>query len=195
MARQWLLAVLVIAASVPTAADEIQDQIALGLEAYEAKDYRLAIDELNYAVAQLQEKLDAENASLLPEPLDGWTASEVENTSAAMAMMGGGTTMSRRYRRGSENIEIKLVSGSPIVAGMLGMVNNPMMLGSSPDLKPYRYQRIKGMKKTTNGDIEVTLSVLGQIMYQVTARGSSEETIRQYLDATDFSAIQQSLLN
>jgi hypothetical protein len=195
MKKRLLLTALVIALCSPAMADEIQDQINLGLEAYRSKDYRLAIDELNYAVAQLQEKLNAENANLLPEPLEGWTASEVENASAAMAMMGGGTNMSRRYQRGAETIEITLMSGSPMVAGMLGMVNNPMMLSSSPDIKPYRYKRIKGMKKTTGDDIEVTLSVLGQIMYQVVARDSSDESIERYLDATDFSNIQQSLLN
>ena len=195
MNRKLLLAAVVLVFSASTTADEIQDQITLGLEAYASKDYKLAIDELNYAVAQLQEKLNTENASLLPEPLEGWTASEVENASAAMAMMGGGTNMSRTYRRGAETIEITLMSGSPMVAGMLGMVNNPMMLSSSPDIKPYRYKRIKGMKKTTNGDIEITLSVLGQIMYQVSARSSSDEVIKEYLDATDFSKIQQSLLN
>lgn len=195
MNTRLLLAAIAIALSAAATADEIKDQINLGLEAYESKDYRLAIDELNYAVAQLQEKVDAENANLLPEPLEGWTATQVENSSSAMAMMGGGTNMSRSYQRGPETIEITLMSGSPMVAGMLGMMNNPMLLSSSPDTKPYRYKRIKGMKKTAGEEIEVTLSVLGQIMYQVTARGSSEEAVEQYLDATDFQKIQQSLLN
>jgi hypothetical protein len=195
MITRFLLATFVLVFSAWTTADAIRDQINLGLEAYESKDYSLAIEELNYVVAQLQEKLNAENAGLLPEPLDGWTASEVENTSAAMAMMGGGTNMTRSYRRGSETVEITLMSGSPMVTGMLAMVNNPMMLSSSPDLKPYRYRRHKGMKKTADGEIEVTLSVLGQIMYQVTARDSSEDVIKGYLDATDFSTIQQALIH
>mgnify|MGYP000025297832 CR=1 FL=1 len=50
-----------------------------------------AVDELNYAVAQIQQKLNTQNETLLPEPLDGWTAGEVENTSAAMAIMGTDT--------------------------------------------------------------------------------------------------------
>ena len=194
MNRLLVLAV-VLTFSVGIAADEIQDQINLGLEAYQSQDYKLAIEELNYAIAQLQEKVNAQNADLLPEPLEGWTASEVENASAAMAMMGGGTTMSRSYRKGSETIEITLMSGSPMVMGMLQMVNNPMMLSSSPDTKPYRYKRIKGMKQGADGDIEVTLSIAGQIMYQVNAQGSSEDAITRYLDATDFSKIQNALLN
>jgi hypothetical protein len=194
MNKQLLLA-LVLTYSAGVSADDIQDQINLGLEAYQSKDYKLAIEELNYAVAQLQEKVNTQNADLLPEPLEGWTASEVENASAAMAMMGGGTTMSRSYRRGSETVEITLMSGSPMVVGMLQMVNNPMMLSSSPDTTPYRYKRIKGMKQGVDGDIEVTLSIAGQIMYQITVKGSSEDVITQYLDATDFSKIQNALLN
>ena len=194
MKAKSFLSALALTFCVSVSADEVEDQIKLGLEAYQAKEYKVAIDELNYAVAQLQEKLNAENASLLPEPLAGWTASEVENTSGAMAMMGGGTHMSRTYQRDSESIEITIMSSSPMVAGMLAMINNPMMLNSSPDIKPYRYKRIKGTRQMTGNQIEITLSLLGQIMFQIKANGSSDEAIKQYLDATDFPKIQNVLL-
>jgi hypothetical protein len=194
MKIRTLVAVLALTVAFNAAADEVEDQIKLGLDAYQARDYKIAIDELNYAIAQMQEKLNTENETLLPEPLAGWTANEVENTSAAMAMMGGGTNMSRKYQRGTERIEITLMAGSPMIAGALAMINNPMVLSSSPDTKPYRYKRIKGMKQTTGGQIEITLSLLGQIMYQIKAQGVDEAVIKQYLDATDFSKIQNALL-
>ena len=138
-------------------ADEITDQIHSALEAYEQQDYQGAIGDLNYAVAQIQEILNAQNAQLLPEPLEGWTASEVENVGAAMAMLGGGTSMTRRYTRDSEELEINITANSPWIASMMQMMTNPMLMAGNPDLKPYRYKRINGMKETSDGRIDARL--------------------------------------
>jgi len=175
--------------------DEITDQIASALEAYEQQDYTGAIDDLNFAVAQIQELVNAQQSTLLPEPLEGWTASEVENASAAMSMMGGGTNMTRTYQRGQEEVEINIIANSPWVMGMMQMLGNPMMMAGNPDMKPYRYKRIKGMKETTEGETSVTLALAGQIVVKVTGRGLSDEAaIEQYLDAMDFDRIQTTLL-
>lgn len=175
-------------------ADAVEDQIGMGLEAYQAKDYKVAIDELNYAVAQIQEKLNAANNTLLPDAPDGWSASEVENASAGMAMMGGGAHMSRSYQRGEQLVEISIMAGSPMITGGLAMINNPMLLASDPSIKPYRYKRNKGMKQTSDGAIEVTLAVAGQIMVQLSGSGVDDATLEKFLDAMDFDAIQESLL-
>lgn len=190
-----LLIVSLLCAPLAVSADEVEDQIRLGLEAYQGKEYKAAIDDLNYAIAQIQELLNAENANLLPEPLDGWSASEVENTSAGMAMMGGGTHMSRSYQRGAETIEISITAGSPMMTAALAMMNNPMIMSSDPSLKPYRYKRINGMKKTQGSRIEVTLGLVGQIMIQLNATGLADEAaVEQYLDAMDFDRIRDALL-
>jgi hypothetical protein len=194
MLRSALLATL-LSTSLAASADDVENQIRLGLEAYQGKDYRAAVDELNYAVVQIQEKLNAQNSTLLPDALEGWTASEVENASAGMAMMGGGTHMSRSYQRGSESLEIAVTAGSPMVGAALAMINSPMLLGSSPDLKPFRYKRLKGMKQTSDRRVEITLSLAGQIMVQLTASNLSDEnTVTRYLDAMDFDRIRSSLL-
>jgi hypothetical protein len=81
MTRRLLPRVFVTALAAAASVDELKDTINLGLEAYESKDCRLAIDDLNHVVAQLQEKLNAENANPLPELLDVWTASEITKCS------------------------------------------------------------------------------------------------------------------
>lgn len=182
-------------ASFGVIADEIEEQIGLGLESYRNKEYRAAIDDLNYAIAQIREQLDSQNAGLLPEPLAGWTAGEVENASAGMAMMGGGTHMSRTYQRGPESVEITVTAGSPMMAAALSMMNNPMLLSSDPSLKPYRYQRIKGMKKQLGERTEVTLGIAGQIMLQLNASQLSDEgVIEQYLDAVNFDRLREAFV-
>lgn len=194
MLRRLLISVL-MTTSISASADGVEDQINLGLESYKNKDYKAAVDDLNYAVAQIQEKLNAKNAMLLPEPLDGWTATEVENNSAGMAMMGGGTHMSRTYQHDSESLEISITSGSPMVAGALMMINNPMMLSSSPDMKPYRHKRIKGMQQVSGNRVETTLALAGQIMIQINATNLADRAIiERYLDAMDFDQIKSALL-
>lgn len=194
MKMRVLACSLLLALSGPALADEVEEQFSLALEAYKDKDYKAAIEEINYALAQIQEKLNQENARLLPEALAGWTASEVENASAGLAMMGGGTNMSRSYSRGQERVEITVTAGSPMVAGFLGMINNPMLLANDPSTKAYRYKRIKGMKKDTGNGMEITLSVAGQIMVQINGRGVDEQVIEQYLDAIDFKKLEAAFL-
>jgi len=74
------LAILLAIGGASANADEISDQIEVGLKAYADKDYKLALDELKYAEAQIQEMVNKENEALLPEPLDGWTAKDAKTT-------------------------------------------------------------------------------------------------------------------
>ena len=188
------VAAVLLLSSFGAVADEVSDQIELGLEAYQSNDYKVAIDELNYAIAQMQEKLNQENASLLPEALPGWSAGAVENGSAAMAMMGGGSNMSRDYQKGDQSVSLSVTAGSPMMAAALTMINNPMLLNSDPNTKTYRYKRNKGMLQLSDGDIEITLSVSGQIMVQASGSNTDEATVKQYLDAMDFGKLQEALL-
>lgn len=176
-------------------ADEIEEQIKLGLESYQSGDSKTAIEDLNYAIAKLQEKVNAENAMLLPEPLKGWSAKKVENGSGAMSMLGGGTQMSRTYTRGDERIKISVMSG-PMVGTTLAMINNPMLLGNSPDTTAYRYKRYKGMKRINGDAVEVMLSVAGQIMVQIDAKNVKEadKVIESYLGTVNFTKLKAALL-
>jgi len=175
-------------------ADEVADQIQAGLDAYGHQDYRLAVEELNYALAQIQQKLNASNATLLPEPLAGWSADPVDNTSAAMALMGGGTNMSRTYRRDDQSVEISIIANSPMVAGMMAMISNPMVIASNPDMKPYRYQRLKGIQETSGDTLSITLGMGGQVMIKLEGRGlKDEKVLEDYLSAMDFKRIRGAL--
>jgi len=82
-----------------------------------------------------------------------------------------------------------------MVAGALMMINNPMMLSSSPDMKPYRHKRIKGMQQVSGNRVETTLALAGQIMIQINATNLADRAIiERYLDAMDFDQIKSALL-
>ena len=183
--------------STPVWADKITDQINDGLKAYEEKDYKAAIDELKFVTAQLQKLEAAENQKLLPPALEGWTLKKTDNSSnqMVMSMMGGGASMKARYSKGQERVDIEIVANSPILAMMRMMMNNPAMMAGKADTEPYRYKRIKGMKKTGKTETEITLSIAGQIMLKITGKNLKDVAVlEQYLDAMDMKKLKASLL-
>lgn len=181
-------------------ADEISDQIGSGLKAYEEKDYKLALEELKFAEAQLQELVNTENATLLPEPLEGWDAKEVKTQS--MGMLGGGSTMTREYSKGKQSMKIEITANSPLLNMVSMMMKNPMMMASQPDMKPYRYKRTKGVTELKNGKLTAKLILAGQILVNLELKDrdkerlkeKGKEIIKQFLDEMDFAKIKEAFL-
>lgn len=178
-------------------ADEIEDQIQAGLKAYQNKEYKVAVDELKFAMAQLEKLAQNDNKKLLPPALDGWTMKDDDSqTQAAMSMLGGGTTVGANYTRGNESIHIQIIANSPMIAMVGMMINNPMMAAADENTKPYRYKRIKGIKKTEGGDIEITLLLVGQIMIRLDGNNLKDSAVlEQYLDKIDMSKLKEALLS
>ncbi|MCK5809995.1 MAG: hypothetical protein KAH00_02850 [Cocleimonas sp.] len=178
-------------------ADDVTDQIKAGLTAYEDKDYRTAVDELKFAVAQLEKLKNTQNQTLLPEALEGWKAENKDNNDnqMAMAMLGGGTSIKGKYTRKAEKIEIEVLANSPLLAMMTMMLNNPAMMAGQKNTEPFRYKKAKGMKKKNGKTIEITLLLAGQIMIKVVGKNlEDEKVLKEYLNAFDFAKLKEALL-
>ena len=78
-----LVVSMVAMMSAPIFADEISDQITMGLEAYKEQDYKTAVEELKFVTAQLQQLQQAEIEKLMPKALEGWTEKEQKGNNAA----------------------------------------------------------------------------------------------------------------
>ena len=181
----------------PVWADDISDQIQAGLKAYEDKDYKGAVDELKFVTAQLEKLKSSENQKLLPKPLEGWTVKVIDTgeTQMAMSMLGGGANMKAKYLRDKENVEIEIFANSPMISMMTMMLNNPMMMAGQKNTKPYRYKKVKGVKKTERNTTEVTLLLAGQILIKVTGKRLKDEAVlEQYLDEIDMKKLKEALL-
>lgn len=178
-------------------ADDIEDQIQAGLKAYQDKDYKIAVDELKFAMAQLEKLAQNDNQKLLPPALDGWTMKiDDSSTQAAMSMMGGGTSMGATYTHSNETIHIQIIANSPMIAMVGMMINNPMMAAADENTKPYRYKRIKGVKKTEGSTTEITLLLVGQIMVRIDGDNLKDTAVlEQYLDKMDMNALKEALLS
>lgn len=178
-------------------ADDIEDQIQAGLKAYQDKDYKIAVDEIKYALAGLEKLALNDNQKLLPPALDGWSMQVDDGTvQSAMSMMGGGTSIGANYTRTNESIHIQIIANSPMIAMVGMMINNPMMASVDENTKPYRYKRIKGVKKTEGNNTEITLLLVGQIMVRVTGENLQDTAVlEQYLDKIDMNALKEALLS
>ena len=192
------LTVLTLLTTSSLMADEITDQINEGLKAYEEKDYKGAIEELKFALAQIEELKSKENNKLLPKPLKGWTFKESKDKggAAVMAMFGGGgSSMKGDYEKDNEHVEIEIVANSPLIAMVNMAITNPAMISNDPSSELYRYKRIKGIKKKEKDMIEITLVMVGQIMIKLTGKKLKDEKVLEgYLDSMDMKKIKEELL-
>ncbi len=194
------LAVLLSLGVTSLYADEISDQIESGLKAYADKDYKLALEEIKFAEAQIQELVNNENQALLPEPPEGWDAKEAKTSS--LGMMGGGSMMSREYSRGKQTMKIEIAANSPLLGMMSMMMKNPMMMSSNPNMKPYRYKRNKGMIEIKNGRMETKLLLAGQILLSLTLQDRDKDRLKEkgkevtkmFLDKMDIPKIKEAFL-
>ena len=64
---------LAILASTSLYADKVTNQIQTAIQSYEDKEYKLAIDDLKFAIVQIEKLDNEENKKLLPIPLKART--------------------------------------------------------------------------------------------------------------------------
>ena len=180
------------------AGDSVLEQIEAGVKAYKAGEYKQAITELNFAIAEIQSRIDEAAKQVLPDPLPGWKAEEAEAQS--MAMMGmGGTTISRSYYRedGEARVEIQIVADSPMIQMFAMMMTNPMMMQGDPSTKVFRHNGKRGLMKHEKNSREWEATLLlgnGRIMVQVNGSNLEDDSaVMAYLDALDLKKIENSL--
>ena len=96
-------------------ADEVTDQINQALAAYQKHDLPTAVAALEVAASLLrQARADALKTALPPAP-PGWNADQIETGAAAAAMLGVGTTVSRTYHNGDQQVEVQIITDSPLL--------------------------------------------------------------------------------
>lgn len=139
--RPAVLILATVLAALPAAADEFTDTVNGALEAYAQGDVAVASEELEYATTLLNAMKAEALAKFLPAPPPGWTRAEdagSDDSAAAMAMFGGGTSASATYMRDGLDLTVALVADSPMVTGIGSMLSG---LASASETKPIRIQR------------------------------------------------------
>ncbi|MGS2743458.1 hypothetical protein ACU6TU_07670 [Halomonas sp. LS-001] len=177
-----LATVLALPLSQHALADEVVEQIELGLELYHEQEFGAAITELEFAIEDMRKMMSDLVAQTFPDAPDGWTANEATSGSAgggAAAMFGGGgTTLERIYDQdnGNGQMTASMMLDSPLIQSMGALFNNPAMIAAQPDMERIRLGREAAVVKwePERSRAEVTLLLDGRIMMQV--RGENIES-------------------
>lgn len=182
------IAALVAAAPIMARADEVTDQIAEAQAAYQKKDLVTAIAALEAAASLMrQDRADAWKA-LLPAAPAGWTADEAESSAAGASLFGGGTGVTRKYRKGDADVEISILAESPLVQAMSAVIGNPMVAAAAGRVVVIGGRRFTFM---TSDNAFVTL-VADKVLVRVQgSSGMTDAAIRPFVAALDFTAIEK----
>ena len=164
-------------------ADDVTDAIAEATAAYEEGDLAYAKESLEFASQLIGQMKTGTLAGLLPEPLDGWEGNEAETETVGAAMFGGGSTVSRSYTKGNENVTVQYIANSPIVAQMAAIFSNPAMMGGGGKLL-----RLGRQKAMIDDQGSVQFVVNNAIMVQIDGSASEEDKVA-YAKMIDVKAL------
>jgi len=172
------------------AADDVLETIQEGVQLYQEGDFSEAINSLNYAVQLIQQMKGATLTSFLPEPRPGWSAEEASSETAGAAMFGGGVTARRTYRNEQAQVEIQIITDSPMLQGMMMMFTNPMF-ATAEGGKLERIGRQKAIVKhdPVSGEGSVTAVVANRFLVTVEGSSASKEDLIGFAEAIDFQGL------
>jgi len=188
MKRTIKLSIVALMMTGMVVADEITDIMAETTESYKKGDYAQVKDDLTYVLELLKQKKGENLKMILPEAIDGWTAEDAKSESAGSAMLGGGTTISRVYKKEKSKITISIVTDSPLMQSIGMMLSNPMF-SSGGTLK--RIKREKAMIKYNKQQNSGELTVVVDKRFIITIKGKKvlEEELVNYAKAIDFKKL------
>ena len=194
VSKTFFAVALVSLFSVNLLADDVAAQIRAGESAYNSKNYAKAIEELNFAIQQIQQLQQDNLGEIMPSPLSGWTAEDVENANVGAAMLGGGAVTSRKYKKGNQSVKIEMVTNSPLMSSMMMAFSNPMFMGRKNGSRLMKVHGEKAMKEFKNGKGKVTIILDNKILLMVEGKRLGDDSpLMDYANALDFSAIRKAL--
>lgn len=170
-------------------ADEIEEEVKRGLDAYHRGEYSEAIGSFEFAAQQIRQMKASETQELFPPPLPGWKAEEGESAAMGNAFMGGMITNSRRYFKGSSSVTIEIITDSPLIPMVTAMFANPAFGAYGA-----KVMRISGEKAILEWDSsassgELKLVVDNQVLVTVSGDNCKESNIIDYANSIDYDAV------
>jgi hypothetical protein len=190
-ATAWALAAAIVAVALPPAAyaDQIADQIGEALAAYQKKNLTTALTALDTAASLIRQmKADAWKAAL-PEPPPGWKAEPAAATALAPALLGGGTTVSRKYQKGGITVTVSIVADSPLVQGIAAFLSS----GVAGLIGDVRISVIGGRRFVyTKADNSYQTLVANRVLVKIEGNHEADEAaLNQYIAAVDYAEIKR----
>jgi hypothetical protein len=108
-------------------ADKVDDAIVKAAQAHKKGDLATAMQELQYAVTKINEKLSRAYKMTFPPPPEGWRAGRVRSSTGIAMIRVQGQIMNRRYTQqgGRGRMNAQLIVDSPTMQAYLTLFSNP----------------------------------------------------------------------
>jgi hypothetical protein len=171
-------------------ADDISDTLEEALASYKKGDVTGAKEDVIYVLELLKQKSGNTLKDQLPDALKGWEAEDAKSETAGAGMLGGGTVLSRTYKKDKSQVIIEIITDSPLVQGLGSMFANPMF-NAGGEIKRINREKatIKYNKKNKSG--EITLMVDKRFVVNVRGTKVSKDELIEYTKAIDFKALKK----
>lgn len=169
-------------------ADEITDVMTEASAAYKKGEYVQMKEDLTYVLELLRQKKSENLKIILPDALAGWSAEDAVSETAGTGMLGGGTTISRVYKRENSTVTISLITDSPLMQSIGMMLSNPMFASGG---KVKRINREKAMitYQAQQKSGEITLAIDKRFIITTKGTGVTEEELINYTKTIDFNRL------
>jgi hypothetical protein len=177
--------VLLILSFAPRAwADDFSTQLQNAETAYGKHDLRGAQKALDTAEGLLRQQRLVQWKTVLPEALDGWKAEDVQGAAAAMAMLGGGVSVSRRYRHDRADVTIEIVADSPIVTSVAGVIKMLTVIGGETRV-------VDGHTAVYRKDDHSLMAIIAdKALITVKGQNATEDDLKAYFKAIKLAAVE-----
>ena len=181
--RMIAAAAILMMAPPAFSADEVIEAIDQARKAYQGGDLAGAKQSLDLASQLIGQKNADAFGKLLPAPLAGWKADDVQTTSVG-AVGFGASTASRHYTNAKgDNVEIQITGDSAIVMQYAAVLNNPAIAGAMGKIVRVGSQRAI---QAQNGDVHMVIN--NKYMVIVSGSGSANDKVA-YAQAVDVAKL------
>ena len=160
MRRSLAWTILLLGVAMSAMADQVTDQLDQARTYYQEGDLAGASNELQFALQDIKAQLAEKYKAGFPDAPAGWTIEDGDNadSSAAMAILGGGTSVTRTYKQtdGEATVTASMMLDNPMVQGFAAMMNNPAVMAQQPNARRVRMGRDNAIitfdKENRSGD-------------------------------------------
>lgn len=179
-----IVALLGMASTWASAADDVIDAIDQARKAYQGGDLTEAKQQLDLASQLIGQKNAEGFAKLLPAALPGWTAEKAESHAMGSAMLGGASMASRTYRnQKGDTVDLSITGDSAMLMQFATMLNNPALAGTMGKLI-----KVGGQRAIQNQDGDVIMVIANKFVVNV--QGSADAASKlAYANALDVAKL------
>ncbi len=192
-----ILSLALLTLFLPSAAWAQQDAnikhlVEQGWKSYLAKDYIGGAESLEKAANFMRAKRVETLKPFLPQAPEGWTqqkeAGHSESAGIGGAMLGGMSVLTRKFSKGSEQVEVQIMTDSPLFTSIISMLKL-MPAGSEKEQGYERYKTYFAQYKTDANKNEYNIFDESGLAVNIEGAGLTRDTALLFADKVDFGAL------